>query len=146
MTFFRRAGAEILRILSRLADPAPESDRLLVYSKLVSGVSQLFAMSSDGAVHQITPPPGSCTVDVDFGAALSTDARVTVTGQAWVTATSRILVAPAGVATADHGAEDAVIEEIQAVAYNLIPGVGFDVVAHSPYGSTGIYRLSAIGA
>lgn len=54
-SFFRRAGAEIARIIRLLADPAAEASRMLVYSKDVLGITQLFARSSDGTVHQITP-------------------------------------------------------------------------------------------
>ena len=90
---------------------------------------------------------GSCVVDVDFGAAISsTEATTTVTGQAWVTASSRILVSASGESTADHDPEDALIEGVTAIATNLVAGVGFDVIAHSPDGSSGTYRLWAVGA
>lgn len=55
MSFVRRAGAEISRIIARALDPAAELGRILVYSRAVAGVTQLFARSSDGTIHQITP-------------------------------------------------------------------------------------------
>lgn len=55
MSFVRRAGAEISRIIARAADPAAELGRLLLYSRSVAGVTQLFARSSDGTIHQLTP-------------------------------------------------------------------------------------------
>ncbi len=58
MSFFRRAGAEILRVIERALDPAAETDRILVYSKDVAGVTQLFSRSSDGTIHQMTPAGG----------------------------------------------------------------------------------------
>lgn len=55
MSFFRRAGAEILRVIERTLDPAAEPDRVLVYSKDVAGVSHLFARDSNGAIFPLTP-------------------------------------------------------------------------------------------
>lgn len=58
MSFFRRAGASIARIFQSSADPAAETDKVLLYGKDAAGVSQLFARSDDGTVHQITPASG----------------------------------------------------------------------------------------
>jgi hypothetical protein len=54
-------------------------------------------------------------------------------------------VSPSGEATGDHDPEDALIEQIGEIAINLVAGVGFDVLAHSPDGSSGTYRLWAVG-
>lgn len=62
MSFFRRAGAAIARIFQSVADPAAETDKVLLYGKDVAGVSQLFARSDDGTVHQITPGGGGAIV------------------------------------------------------------------------------------
>lgn len=67
-SFFRRAGAEIARIIRLLADPAAETDRMLVYSKEVAGVTQLFARSDDGTVHQLTPSAGAGVITVQWTA------------------------------------------------------------------------------
>lgn len=94
-------------------------------------------------------PPGtatsanSITFDVDFGATTDTTATATVAA-AWVAAGTEIVIRPQG-DTADHTAEDALIEEVQAVATNLVAGVGFDVIAYSPLGSAGQYRFAAVG-
>jgi hypothetical protein len=94
-------------------------------------------------------PPGTATsansiaFDVDFGATTDTTATATVAA-AWVAAGTEIVIRPQG-DTADHTAEDALIEEVQAVATNLVAGVGFDVIAYSPLGSTGQYRFAAVG-
>lgn len=94
-----------------------------------------------------TPPTGTtvstATVDIDFGATPDTTATATVAA-AWVAAGTKIILRPQG-DTADHTAEDALIEEVEAVATNLVAGVGFDVIAHSPLGSTGQYRFAAVG-
>jgi hypothetical protein len=55
MSLFRRAGAAFLRVLGVSADPAAEADRVIVYAKTVSGVTQLFIRASDGTVTQLTP-------------------------------------------------------------------------------------------
>lgn len=54
MSFLRRAGAEISRLIASASDPTAEANRTLLYSKLVSGVAQLFARDSSGTVHQIS--------------------------------------------------------------------------------------------
>jgi hypothetical protein len=54
MSFLRRAGAEISRLIASASDPAAETGRLLMYSKLVSGVAQLFVRDSSGTVSQIS--------------------------------------------------------------------------------------------
>jgi len=54
---FRRGAADTLRVINRnpTSDPAAVAKHVLVYSKDVSGVSQLFARASDGTVSQLTP-------------------------------------------------------------------------------------------
>ncbi len=53
---FRRAGAAIARFFKSAADPSSAANEIQVYSKDAGGVAQLFGRSSDGTVHQITPP------------------------------------------------------------------------------------------
>ena len=56
MSFFRRAGALIARFFTSAADPAAAAGELKLYTKVDgSGVVQLFARASDGAVNQLTP-------------------------------------------------------------------------------------------
>lgn len=64
MSFFRRAGAAIARIFESSADPAAEANKVLLYSKDAAGVSQLFARSDDGTVHQVTPAAGGAPSSV----------------------------------------------------------------------------------
>lgn len=71
-SFFRRAGAEIARILQLAADPAAELTRLLLYTKAVAGVTQLFARSSDGNL-------GVATDGLAATALYSAGARPTIT-------------------------------------------------------------------
>lgn len=84
---------------------------------------------------------------VDFGNTSGGEsdlARVTVAA-AWVTDSSVIVCTAAGIATADHDAEDAALEGIQAVAANLNEGVGFDVIARAPQGSWGRFNINIMG-
>ncbi len=86
--------------------------------------------------------------EVNFVNALGpedTTAKVTVTGQTWVTNSSIILCSPAGLDTPDHGPEDAVVENLAAYALNLVPGVGFDIEAYAPLGTWGRYLINATG-
>ena len=97
---------------------------------------------------------GSNTVQalLDFGFQSGQEgdlARLTITGQAWVTSGSIIVCNAAAKSTADHDPEDAAIEGITAYAENLVAGIGFDLVAKAcgDSGSTwGKYYINAVGA
>ncbi len=52
---FRRAGAEIAKIIASAADPGAVANQVQVYSKVVTGVAQLFGQASDGTIYQLTP-------------------------------------------------------------------------------------------
>lgn len=54
MSFLRRAGAEIARLIASASDPAAEASRALLYSKTVSGIVQMFVRASNGDVHQLS--------------------------------------------------------------------------------------------
>ena len=98
-------------------------------------------------------PPGalnSVRVALDFGRRgpdffESDEAVTTVTGQPWVTALTRLHCEPAMVATVDHDPDDVWAEEILAYATNVVPGVGFDVVATCPNGTWGSYLIDVVG-
>ena len=62
MSFFRRAGSNLLRIIERVGDPGAEANRALIYGKDDTGVTQVFAQVSDGNVYQLTPPPSGGSV------------------------------------------------------------------------------------
>ena len=51
----RRAASALAKYIFSAADPANEAGRIIVYAKAVAGVTQLFAISSDGTVTQLTP-------------------------------------------------------------------------------------------
>lgn len=73
------------------------------------------------------------------------NAVATVTGQPWVTPTTKLQCQPAMVATADHDPDDVWAEGIVAYATNISPGVGFDVVATCPNGTWGEYFVDVVG-
>lgn len=74
----------------------------------------------------------------------NTTASTVVTGQAWVTAASKILCAPALLAATgrSEGAEDALIEGLTGAAHTRSAGVGFTLTAGKP--SPGRYYGSQI--
>lgn len=83
-------------------------------------------------------------VDLNFGSAVGQEGNVaiaTVTGTTWVQSASVIVVQSAATATANHDPEDAVIEDIEARALNIVPGVSFDIEAHAPSGAWGTYTF-----
>ena len=68
-----------------------------------------------------------------------------ITGQSWVAADSFITCKVMGLTTADHTAEDAILEGVQFEINNINPGVGFDIIGHAPNGTYGKYTIKCIG-
>ena len=99
------------------------------------------------------PPGGSgggnfVAVDVDFGATGSEMASVTVVGQAWVTATSRIACSPTMHLTTsrEEGAEDAVVERLTVAVHSRVAGTGFTVTASPDEApALGVYQFACTG-
>jgi hypothetical protein len=86
--------------------------------------------------------------EVDFGAGGDTTASVVVTGQTWVTSTSKITCGANMTATADRaeGAEDQIIEGIEASFHSRSAGVGFTIVAAPVSGvAFGKYKVHCTG-
>ncbi len=91
----------------------------------------------DGALEKATG-------QIDFGLTEGNgDASVDVAAT-WVTASSVIVVSP-GSASADHDAEDALIEELKVCVTALNAGVGFTITAHAPWGTWGRYNFNCVG-
>jgi hypothetical protein len=67
----------------------------------------------------------SGSVAINFGASGTSSTSVTVTGQAWVTGTSKIIA----MVLDDARAEDAAIEGLTLAISNRVVGVGFDIQA-----------------
>ena len=91
-------------------------------------------------------PPNALMVPVDFGTAASDMAVTTVTGALWARSRGpRPMAVVVGREDADDD-EDALIEGITAVITNIVDGVSFDVVAHAPHSTGGVYLVQVIGA
>jgi hypothetical protein len=87
-------------------------------------------------------------VDVDFGSGTDMVSTV-VTGQTWVTSTSKILCGPTLVATSSRaeGEEDAVIEGLVPAIHSRVAGTGFTLVVAVPLGvASGVFKFHCTGA
>jgi hypothetical protein len=87
-------------------------------------------------------------VDVDFGSGTDMVSTV-VTGQTWVTSTSKILCGPTLVATSGRaeGEEDAVIEGLVPAIHSRVAGTGFTLVVAVPLGvASGVFKFHCTGA
>ncbi len=72
------------------------------------------------------------TTTVDFGAFPgASDASVAVTGQTAIVAGSLVEAWLRPVATADHSADEHLVESIQVIAYNIVAGTGFTIFARN---------------
>lgn len=93
------------------------------------------------------------TTTIDFGAFPGgSDASVAVTGQAGITGTSLVEAWLLPAATADHTADEHVVETIKVMAGNIAAGTGFTVYAvntstlNEPLETPGVSRFrSAAG-
>ena len=80
----------------------------------------------------------------DFGTEESDLVTVAVPA-AWVNASSKIMASVALEATADHDAEDAMLEGLTVGAGNVVPGVGFEIIARAPNMTFGTYKINWTG-
>lgn len=86
--------------------------------------------------------PKLLITEIDFGTG---DTTITKTILApWVKNSNPPLVVAYG-ETADHDAEDIVIEELKLTTGNIVPGVSFDIIAHAPSGTWGKYNVLILG-
>lgn len=76
-------------------------------------------------------------VTVDFGT-FDTTATTVVTGQTWVTATSKLVASV-------FGTEDALLDQVSVSVSDRVAGVGFTVTAHAPEGSSGTHTVHVLG-
>lgn len=86
-------------------------------------------------------------VDIDFGAGAPL-ATAVVTGQTWVSGSTRIVCAPTMVATSTRaeGEDDAVAERLVVATHSRVAGVGFTVVAAPSKGlAYGVFKVHCTG-
>lgn len=84
MGLFRRAGAEILRVLKQAADPAAVAGEVQFYSKDVAGVAQGFARAGDGTISQLTPPTKTGVFVWEAGMSWATVYAAVNDGKPWI--------------------------------------------------------------
>lgn len=119
----------------------------VVNSMALSSVTLGFMRWTGTIWTAVRAAPRALQAYVDFGHANggeSDNASVTVVAS-WVTASSPISCSFAGQSTADHDPEDASLEELQVLATNRVPGVGFDIAVYAPHGTWGRHLVTATG-
>lgn len=119
--------------------PEPVGTELLRRRGAANGYAPLDSSSLVPVANLPTLPGAASTVEVtvDFGA-FDTTASTVVTGQAWVTAASKIV---ANV----FGTEDALLDQVSVTISDRVVGVGFTVIAHAPEGSSGTHTVHVLG-
>jgi hypothetical protein len=114
-----------------------------------SGTDTLFVknLTISGTVSGLPVYVNAVSGTVDFGFASGKEETIAVVtvAAAWVAAGTKLVCAPFAVATATHDADDYAAEGIVAYASNIVPGVGFDIVAMAPSGTFGRYVIHAVG-
>jgi hypothetical protein len=118
-----------------------DDDELLVAKAAADDPSE-FRRVPGAAV--MRPGARTVTATVDFGAAETESARVTVSAP-WVTPSTPIICMVSGTTTPDHSDEDAAIEGVTAIAVDIVDATGFDIVAAAPHGTWGRYVIHALG-
>jgi hypothetical protein len=89
---------------------------------------------------------GQVLVDFGFDSGLEGDVAYAMVSAPWVTQFSIILCNPYSGTTVDHDPDDVAVENIDAYATNIIPGVGFTIVASAPHNTWGKYLINYMGA
>ncbi len=111
----------------------------------VLGLQTVLDSKLDTAALALIPKTAQVTVDFGNASGGESDFASVTVAAAWVTGGSVILCHAAGVATPDHDAEDAALENITALAANLNAGIGFDVIARAAGGGWGRYIINLMG-
>jgi len=120
---------------NRIQDEGVDLTKRLTVDFTGAGVT----CTDTGAKTSCSIPGGSGSVnvvevEVDFGATGNDTASTVVTGQAWVTGTSKIVCSPTMLSTADRaeGAEDVLLEGIEVAIHTRVAATGFTLTAHAP--------------
>ena len=69
----------------------------------------------------------------------------TLTGITWVTANMSVSCKIFGLTSADHTAEDAIVEGLKFEINNILGGTGFDIMGYAPEGTYGKYTVKCLG-
>lgn len=81
-------------------------------------------------------------VSVDFGASFGHYAEAVVTGQTWVTGTSKIVAMPKA---SDGSGVEASVLSFQPTVGNLVNGDGFTLRVYTPIEAKGTYTFTCVG-
>jgi len=84
-------------------------------------------------------------VSLSFGTGDVGVYTTTVTGQAWVTASSRIVCQPQATSADGQTVETYYAAQFSETVANRVAGVGFDLAVYNPLGATGTFRFNCIG-
>lgn len=136
------------------SDPIPlstnASDGLMPH--LAGSAGQVLTDNGDGTSSFQAPHSGGGNkvlgVNCNFGSQVGfeeTEASTTVTGLTWVTSASVVIAVLSPNQTGGETQEDGYIQDIFAVVANLVPGVGFDVIASAPGGAQGNFTFDCLG-
>ncbi len=88
--------------------------------------------SSGGQFAEVDVPlPSRGQTVVDFGPTGASSVNVNVTGQTGIAAGAVVLVQVAITVTADHTADEHMVERLRVMAGNVVPGVGFTIYART---------------
>jgi hypothetical protein len=82
------------------------------------------------------------SVTVDFGSSFTHFAQTVVTGQAWVTGTSKIVTT---VTAAAGAVEEAALMQFSPTVSDLVVGVGFTLSVYTPVEAKGTYSFACVG-
>jgi hypothetical protein len=115
------------------------SATVLQTARTINGVS--FNGSADITIAGASP--SSAIVDIDFGTQQDSIVTLTVTGLTWVTTTKKWIANAAD--SSDHTIEETALEGVLIQIASVVNGVGFDVIASAPDGTTGIHRFEISG-
>lgn len=85
-------------------------------------------------------------VSIALGTSMGLVFTATVTGQAWVSASSIIVCSPFATSADGQTVETYFAAHFDVTASNRVAGTGFDLTVASPYGATGIFRFHCTGA
>jgi hypothetical protein len=85
-------------------------------------------------------------VSLNFGTGLMPVAAVTVTGQAWVGASSIIVCSPFATTADGQTVENIAAARLSVNTASLVAGTGFDVWVMNPHSLAGTVRVHCTGA
>jgi hypothetical protein len=93
-----------------------------------------------GTLTVSVPSANSVNVSVDFGANFTDKAQSVVTGQAWVTASSKITTQ-----VLSTNVDESYLIDMKVVISDIVAGVGFTVTVWSQPQARGIYTVMCLG-